>query len=167
MQRAIRKGEVAVAQRGSIIVGFTYYVVREDIIDGGPNSFIPALYVAPAYRNKGVGFPLLERAIFDSRSRGVVGIETSTIHSRAKKFYERHRFKQTFGDMGETFLELNVDEYLKAKGASGQSYEPSPEKSVLICPAKSTPSRSRSFSIQYGSRMPSVHPASRSLLNFS
>ena len=58
---------------------------------------------------------MLEEAITDSLARGAVGVETSTIHAKARKLYQRHYFKQTMGDIGEGFLELDVDEYLQVK----------------------------------------------------
>jgi len=69
---------------------------------------------------KGIGTVLLERAIADSLARGAVGVETSTIHKRAKKLYENHQFKQTVGDIGEVFLELDLAEYLRAKRTKDQ-----------------------------------------------
>jgi len=53
---------------------------------------------------------LLREAIADSLARGAVGVETSTIHDSARKLYEKHHFKQAFGDIGEIFLELEIDE---------------------------------------------------------
>jgi len=115
VQRAVRKKELLVAEAGSRLVGFIHYVMHEDIIDGGPNAFISAFYVSEAERGKGVGTLLLERAITGSLARGAVGVETSTIHVRARQLYERHHFKQTVGDIGEVFLELDIDEYSQAK----------------------------------------------------
>jgi GNAT superfamily N-acetyltransferase len=115
VRRAVRRRELLVAEAGSRVVGFMHYVMHEDIIDGDPNAFISAFYVAKADRGKGVGTLLLEQAITDSLARGAVGLETSTIHIRAKKLYERYHFKQTIGDIGEVFLELDVAEYLQAK----------------------------------------------------
>ena len=89
--------------------------MHEDIIDGGPNTFISAFYVSEGERGKGVGSLLLERAITDSLARGAVGVETSTIQMRARQLYERHHFKQTMGDIGEVFLELDIAEYLQTK----------------------------------------------------
>lgn len=120
MHRAIGKGEVLVAQKNSEVIGFIHYVIHEDIIDGGPNTFISAFYVSPNYRNKRVGSRLLDETVSDSLSRGAVGIETSTIHSRAKRFYERHHFRQTFGDMGEVFLELDINEYSQVRSGTGR-----------------------------------------------
>lgn len=88
--------------------------MHEDIIDGNPNSFITAFYVRKNYRQKGIGTLLLRHAIADSLTNGAVGVETSTIHAKAKRLYERLNFKQTFGDIGEVFLELDVDEYLSS-----------------------------------------------------
>ena len=89
--------------------------MHEDIIDGGPNSFITAFYVTPSYRGKGVGTLLLERAIADSLAKGGVGVETSTTQSFAKKLYEKHHFGQMMGEIGEIFLELDIPEYLRSK----------------------------------------------------
>src|SRR5882672_6691847 len=115
VKRAINNRELLVAQsdRGRI-VGFIHYIMHEDVIDGGPNSFISAFYVSSTNRGKGVGTLLLGRMIKDSLARGAVGVETSTIHARAKKFYEKQHFKQTFGDIPEVFLELDIMEYLQA-----------------------------------------------------
>ena len=107
--------ELLVAEDRNRIIGFLHYVIHEDVIDGGPNTFITAFYVSPRYRTRGIGSRLLESAINDSLKRAVVGIETSTIHKLAKKLYERHHFKQTTGDIAEVFLELDIPEYLKAK----------------------------------------------------
>jgi GNAT superfamily N-acetyltransferase len=115
IERAIRNRELLVAEDRDRIIGFLHYVIHEDIIDGGLNTFITAFYVSPRYRRKGIGSRLLERAIDDSLKKGVVGVETSTIHRLAKKLYERHHFKQTVGDIGEVFLELDIPEYIKAE----------------------------------------------------
>ena len=115
VRRATRKRELLVAKVGSRTVGFIHYVMHEDIIDGAPNSFISAFFMTQSWRRKGVGTRLLEEAIKDSLARGAVGVETSTTHAKARELYERHHFKQTMGDIGEVFLELDVDEYLKEK----------------------------------------------------
>jgi len=119
--RAIKNSELLIAEDNSRVIGFIHYVMHEDIIDGGLNSFITAFYVTPAYRGKGVGSLLLVESIADSVARGAVGVETSTIHASAKNLYERHHFKQTIGDIGEAFLELDVPEYLQAKNKGNRS----------------------------------------------
>ena len=115
IRRAVRKRELLVAEVDSRVLGFIHYVIHEDIIDGAPNSFISAFFVTESYRRRGVGRLLLEKAITDSFARGAVGVGTSTIKASARRLYERHHFKQTMGDIGEVFLELDVDEYLKNK----------------------------------------------------
>ena len=115
VRRAVRKRQLLVAEAHSRLVGFIHYVMHEDIIDGAPNSFISAFFVTESYRRRGAGTLLLEAAITDSLARGAVGVETSTIHALARKLYERLHFKQTMGDIGEVFLELDVDEYLKSE----------------------------------------------------
>jgi len=114
VRRAVRKRELLVAEVHSRIIGFIHYVMHEDIIDGAPNSFISAFFVTESYRRRGVGTLLLEAAITDSLAKGAVGVETSTIHALARKLYLRLHFKQTMGDIGEVFLELDIDEYLKS-----------------------------------------------------
>src|SRR3989442_432079 len=117
VKRAIRNREVLVAQSSKRIVGFIHCIMHEDIIDGGPNAFISANYVSSKHRGKGIGTLLIQEMIKDSLARGAVGVETSTIHTRAKKFYERQHFKQTLGDIAEVFLELDIPEHLRAKKA--------------------------------------------------
>jgi GNAT superfamily N-acetyltransferase len=111
IRRAIRNREFLVAQIQSNDIGFIHYILHEDVIDGALNAFITAFYVSPAYRGKGVGSSLLRQAITDSIARGAVGVETSTIHDSARKLYEKHHFKQASGDIGEVFLELDVDAF--------------------------------------------------------
>ena len=115
IQRAITKRELLVAHDRARVIGFIHYVMHEDIIDGGLNSFMTAFYVSPSYRGRGVGTLLLEGAIADSLAMGAVGAETSTLHTLAKKLYESHHFKQTMGDVGEVFLQLDIPEYLRSK----------------------------------------------------
>ena len=115
IRRAIRNREMLVAKEGERLVGFLHHVNHEDVIDGGRNTFITAFYVSPKYRRKGVGSRLLRTAIDDSLTRGIVGVETSTIHRLAKELYQRHHFKQTRGDIGEVFLELDIPGYVRAR----------------------------------------------------
>ena len=115
IRRAVRNKELLVAEDQDGIVGFIHYVKHGDIIDGGPNMFITAFFVSSRHRRKGIGTSLLERAIANSLKEGVGGVETSTIHKLAKKLYQRHHFKQTRGDIGEVFLELDIPEYLMAR----------------------------------------------------
>ena len=115
IKTATRNREMLVAQDQERTIGFIHYVKHEDVIDGGPNTFVTAFYVSPRFRGKGIGGLLLDSMIRDSLTMGAVGVETSTIHKLAKKLYERHHFKQTMGDIGEVFLELDIPEYLKAK----------------------------------------------------
>ena len=114
VRRAIIRRELLVAQSNKRIIGFIHYIIHEDIIDGGPNAFISANYVSSGHRGRGVGTLLLKEMIKDSLARGAVGVETSTIHDRAKRFYEKHHFKQTMGDIAEVFLELDIPEYSSA-----------------------------------------------------
>jgi GNAT superfamily N-acetyltransferase len=115
IRRAIRNNEFLVAERRSRIVGFAHFVMHEDVVDGAPNAFVTALYVRERFRGRGVGTGLLREVILASAARGAVFIETSTLHSSARAFYEKNHFTQTMGDIGEVFLELDVAEFLKAQ----------------------------------------------------
>ena len=112
IKRAIENNELLVADRKGAVIGFVHYVMHEDIIDGGLNAFITCLYVAPEFRNQRIGTLLLGRAIKDAVGKGAIGIETSTASPDARRFYERHNFKQFMGKsaMGEVFLELDMGE---------------------------------------------------------
>lgn len=113
INRAIKKKELLVADQQGRVTGFIHQVMHEDIIDGGPNSFITCFYVAPEFRSTGVGSRLLRRAIKDALDKGAVGIEASTASPDARRLYARHHFKQFMGKgtMGEVFLELDIEEY--------------------------------------------------------
>jgi GNAT superfamily N-acetyltransferase len=114
IKRAIRNEEFLVAEVDSQVVGFIHFIIHEDVIDGAPNAFITALYTRERFRGGGIGTMLLHRAVTESTASGATFIETSTLHSSAKAFYERHHFKQIFGEIGEVFLELDVKEFLRA-----------------------------------------------------
>jgi ribosomal protein S18 acetylase RimI-like enzyme len=113
IEQAIKNDELLVAELEGRVEGFIHYVLHEDIIDGGTNAFITCLYVAPEERNKRLGSMLLTEALRDSLKRGVVGVETSTANPDARRFYERHHFKQFMGKwtMGEVFLELDTKQH--------------------------------------------------------
>lgn len=108
IKRAIRNDEFVVAESGSTVVGFIHFVIHGDVIDGSPNAFITAFYVQEMFQRRGIGTRLLNEAIAESAKRGATFIETSTIHSSAKSFYEKNGFVQTVGDIGEIFLELDI-----------------------------------------------------------
>lgn len=115
VRRAIRNRELLVAENSGKLIGFIHFIKHEDIIDGGPNTFITAFYVSRGHRRKGIGTRLLNKSIVESFRMGALGVETSTIHRLAKKLYEKNHFKQTIGDIGEVLLELDIPEYLKKR----------------------------------------------------
>ncbi len=115
VKRAIRKKEFLVAETRFHVVGFIHYVIHEDVVDGAPNAFITAFYVKGEHRRKGIGTGLLHEAVSSAASRGATFVETSTIHSNARAFYENHGFKQSKGEIGEVFLELDVKKFMEAK----------------------------------------------------
>jgi GNAT superfamily N-acetyltransferase len=117
IRKAVEKKQLMVGIYKGKRIGFIHYVMHEDIIDGGSNSFITAFFVSSQHRNKGVGSALLKAAIDDALGRGARGVETSVENPDARRLYERHNFEQFMGNwtMGEVFLELNIQKYLKQK----------------------------------------------------
>jgi len=113
IKRAMKNKELLVADLKGELVGFIHYVMHEDIIDGGLNSFITCFYVAPRFRNKGIGSTLLNSAIEDALDKSAIGIETSTSNPDARRLYEKHHFRQFMGNwtMGEVFLELDMKKH--------------------------------------------------------
>ena len=135
IQRAIRNREFIVAEARSQIIGFVHFILHEDVIDGAPNAFITAFYVQEGLRGVGVGTRLLREATVQSAAHGATFIETSTIHCEAKAFYETHGFRQTIGDIGEVFLELDVGELFEGL----RTPAPSPGTPPLYYPRMSIP----------------------------
>jgi GNAT superfamily N-acetyltransferase len=125
IRRAVENRELCVADRKGEVIGFIHYVMHEDIIDGGLNSFITCFYVAPEFRNKGIGSKLLNKAINDALDKGAVGIETSTANPDARRLYEMHHFKQFMGKwtMGEVFLELDMQEFKRSQKVSREPHK--------------------------------------------
>jgi GNAT superfamily N-acetyltransferase len=115
VKRAIKNEEFLVAQAGPTVVGFIHFILHEDVVDGAPNAFITAFYVQERFRGKGIGTKLLHRAIIESASRGATFVETSTLHSKAKAFYEERGFRQFSDDIGEVHLELDVNKVLEVR----------------------------------------------------
>jgi GNAT superfamily N-acetyltransferase len=113
IKRAVKNKELLVADLKGELVGFIHYVMHEDIIDGGLNSFVTCFYVAPRFRNKGIGSTLLNSAIGDALDKSAIGIETSTANPDARRLYEKHHFRQFMGNwtMGEVFLELDMKKH--------------------------------------------------------
>jgi GNAT superfamily N-acetyltransferase len=111
IRRAIKNKEFLLAESTSMVVGFIHFVLHEDVIDGAPNAFITALYVQEMFQRRGIGTRLLNEVIKESAGRGAISVETSTIHSGAKSFYEKNGFKQTMGEIGEIFLELDIKKH--------------------------------------------------------
>lgn len=120
IKRAIKNKEILVAEKQGKVAGFIHYVIHEDIIDGAPNAFITAFYVLPDSRRSGVGSSLLNAAILNAFEKGAVGIEASTTNPEARQLYEKHYFKQFMGksNMGEIFLELDIEEYKRTYASS-------------------------------------------------
>jgi ribosomal protein S18 acetylase RimI-like enzyme len=106
-----RREELLVAERDGALVGFLHHVMHNDVIDGGLNSFITALYVSPFHRRKGIASLLLRTAIRESLKKRAVGMEASTTNPEARRLYEKFGFRQF---RGEVFLEMDMNKAREA-----------------------------------------------------
>ena len=113
--RGIRNKEFLVAEADARMIGLIHFVLHGDVIDGAPNAFVTAFYVQAEFRRKGIGTKLLNGAITESARRGATFVETSTLRSEAKSFYEKNGFTQAIGEIGEIFLELDVEKHRGAR----------------------------------------------------
>jgi ribosomal protein S18 acetylase RimI-like enzyme len=112
--KSISRREILVATEGKkgkeILIGFVHGIVHNDPISGGSRLFVTSLYVKPSHRNRGVGTKLLKSLISEAKiEKGIVGVEISTIHRKAVRFYKaKFGFVQVKGDIGEVFLEKDI-----------------------------------------------------------
>ena len=81
----IPSGEVTVACAGSTVVGVVAVARESDA------SWIKQLYVAPGHTGRGIGTRLLVQALASLELP--VRLYTFQANTRARSFYERHRFK--------------------------------------------------------------------------
>jgi ribosomal protein S18 acetylase RimI-like enzyme len=84
-------------------VGVAVVTTRRNVWYPGPVALLDELYVAPAYRDRGLGSALISRLIADSTSAGVSAIEINVDEgdTDAQRFYERHGFSATEPDSDE------------------------------------------------------------------
>lgn len=73
------------------VVGFSCFVPSrdEDLIDAGE---ITAIYVLKDYQHQGIGYQLMEKALFSLSSYQVVALWVLSDNEQAIKFYEKQGF---------------------------------------------------------------------------
>lgn len=85
-----------VARKGDSIVGFvTYSLERGSLELDATRGLLSNIYVAPAYRDRGVGTALLEAAEDALADRGaeVVILEVLSSNEAARRFYEERAYE--------------------------------------------------------------------------
>lgn len=95
ISRQIALSEVHVARSDGSIVGFVMYTLEGSTFQRNvERGVVQNLYVAPSYRNQGVGTRLLETAEQALRESGaeVLGLEVMARNEAARRFYERHGY---------------------------------------------------------------------------
>jgi GNAT superfamily N-acetyltransferase len=79
---------------------------RPSVWDAGPVTLLEELYVAPEHRGRGIGHEVLERALALARARGSQTFEINVDEDDvdARRFYERHGFRNTESGSDERLL---------------------------------------------------------------
>ncbi|MFB7249550.1 GNAT family N-acetyltransferase [Microbacterium sp. NPDC056234] len=103
--------------------GYAVVALRPAIYnEGGQVATLDELYVRPSHRSEGIGAVLLARTIEESRRRGAgeMHINVDSGDAGARRFYERHGFRNNLPGTDEPvlwyFAEWDADGY--ASGAS-------------------------------------------------
>jgi GNAT superfamily N-acetyltransferase len=88
-------------------IGFTYLTLRLSPYYDGPVALLEELYVVPHRRAQGVGSALLTEAVDLVRARGAreVQVNVDEVDVAARRFYERHGFRNDAGDGRMLFYE--------------------------------------------------------------
>lgn len=79
-------------------VGYAVVALRPAIYnEGGRVATLDELYVQPDRRSRGIGAMLLDRAVAESRARGAgeMHINVDSVDVDARRFYERHGFRNS------------------------------------------------------------------------
>jgi len=92
-RHAVSGGLLVAREDGVGIVGFVMFHV-EDESGGGRRGVVENLYIAPPYRDRGVGSRLLSRAEERLVDRGAafVSLEAMADNEDARRFYRRHGY---------------------------------------------------------------------------
>ena len=87
--------------------GFAYLTLRGTPYHDGPVALLEELYVVPHLRGRGTGTQLLTAAMDLVRSRGAqeMQINVDEVDADARRFYERHGFRNDGDDGRMLFYE--------------------------------------------------------------
>ncbi|WP_406248040.1 GNAT family N-acetyltransferase [Microbacterium sp. M] len=100
-------GFALLARQDGTAVGYAVVALRPAIYnEGGHVATLDELYVRPALRSQGIGAVLLAGAVEESRRRdaGEMHINVDSGDVDARRFYERHGFRNSLPGVDEPVL---------------------------------------------------------------
>jgi GNAT superfamily N-acetyltransferase len=106
LERLLAGNAVYVVLAGRPSVGVAVVSLRPNVWFDGPVALLDELYVAPAYRSRGLGGRILALVREEAARRGaeLVEINVDEGDTDARRFYERHGFSAIEPDTGERAL---------------------------------------------------------------
>lgn len=106
LQKLLPHGDVVALLTDAPGVGVALLTLRPNIWFDGPVALLDELYVVPAHRGRGAGSALLLAAEQVTRERGgeLLEINVDGEDAGARRFYERHGYRNSEPDSDEQML---------------------------------------------------------------
>ncbi len=97
LSRFLAGGDLIALLAGKPPVGLALLSLRPNACYDGPVAVLDELYVAPEFRNRGMGSTLLAYAETEVRRRGgeLLEINVDGVDIDARRFYERHGYSNS------------------------------------------------------------------------
>lgn len=94
LSRFLAGGDLIALLAGKPPVGLALLSLRPNACYDGPVAVLDELYVAPEFRNRGMGSTLLAHAETEVRRRGgqLLEVNVDGVDIDARRFYERHGY---------------------------------------------------------------------------
>ncbi len=106
LESLLAGGEALAILVGDPAAGVALLTLRRNVWHDGPVALLDELYVAPELRGQGLGSALLAAAEAAVRERGaeLMEINVDGDDAGARRFYERHGYRNTEPHTGEQLL---------------------------------------------------------------
>ena len=97
LSRFLARDDLIAVLVGHPAVGLALLSLRPNACYDGPVAVLDELYIAPDFRNRGLGSALLARAETEVRQRGgeLLEINVDGVDTDARRFYERHGYSNS------------------------------------------------------------------------